>query len=187
MAELKGVVGVTGANAAGKGEVIKILEELGFKAQSLSDILREEARARGEEPVRDVLIALGRELRGAHGPGVLAQKLVGRLQDGWAVDSIRHPQEVNTLRSLSLFTLVGVEADPEVRFQRMTSRARKGDAITWEAFLAMEEKEKGGSKEAQDLPGCLAMADVTLTNNGDLDSLRDLVLTTLAQRGHRAE
>ena len=39
------VIGLTGPNAAGKGEVANHLEARGFRLHSLSDIVREEAAA----------------------------------------------------------------------------------------------------------------------------------------------
>jgi dephospho-CoA kinase len=46
------VVGLTGANAAGKGEVALHLCDRGFRVHSLSDIVREEAERRGLAPER---------------------------------------------------------------------------------------------------------------------------------------
>ena len=57
------VLGVTGPNAAGKGEVSAYLRALGFAVHSLSDVVREEARARGFPPEREHLIRIGTELR----------------------------------------------------------------------------------------------------------------------------
>ena len=68
------IVGVTGPNAAGKGEVSAYLRALGFAVHSLSDIVREEAAARGLPPEREHLIRIGTLLREEGGPGVLAAR-----------------------------------------------------------------------------------------------------------------
>ena len=47
------IIGLTGKNAAGKGEVGELLQEKGFYFYSLSDVLREALKSRGEEPIRD--------------------------------------------------------------------------------------------------------------------------------------
>ena len=44
------VLGITGPNAAGKGEVSAHLKTRGFDVHSLSDIVREEAAARNLPP-----------------------------------------------------------------------------------------------------------------------------------------
>src|SRR5258705_6391863 len=112
------VLGVTGPNAAGKGEVSAYLKQLGFSVHSLSDIVREAAQARGFPPEREHLIRIGTELRESGGPGVLAQKLIPRLGLRDVVDSIRHPAEVEQLRRVPGFFLIAVDAPPELRFAR---------------------------------------------------------------------
>ena len=71
------IIGLTGKNASGKGEVADYLKTKGFVYYSLSDELREEATKRNIEPSRDNLTNLGNELRKKHGPNYLAQKILG--------------------------------------------------------------------------------------------------------------
>ena len=182
-----GVVGVTGPNAAGKGEVIRILQALGFHAWSLSDMLREDLKEAGVEPTRENLIRRGRELRVAHGPGVLASRMLAHASEGTAVDSIRHPAEVEILRTLRHFSLISLEVAPELRFARMQARARAGDAPDWESFQAQEAREKGGQLDAQDVPACIALADVHVSNTGSLEDLRLQVETFLMKSRHLVE
>ena len=73
------IVGLTGPNAAGKGEVANILRARGFAYHSLSDVVREEASQRGLDHSRENLIRVGNELRGAHGPGALAERVVAKI------------------------------------------------------------------------------------------------------------
>ena len=68
------IIGLTGKNAAGKGEVAEYLKKKGFSYFSLSDILRDEAKKRNLEPTRENLIPLGNELREKFGPNFLAKK-----------------------------------------------------------------------------------------------------------------
>ena len=87
-------IGLTGPNASGKGEVASYLErEHGYRCRSLSDVIREEARRRGQEPVRGVLIPLGTELRAKHGPGALAELILPDLEPPALIDSIRNPDD----------------------------------------------------------------------------------------------
>src|SRR5678816_1152797 len=73
------VLGITGPNAAGKGEVSAYLKTQGFDVHSLSDIVREEAAALGLPPERAHLIRIGTLLRETGGLGVLAERLIPRL------------------------------------------------------------------------------------------------------------
>lgn len=73
------VIGLTGPNAAGKGEVASVLVERGFVYHSLSDVVREEATARGLDHSRENLIRVGNDLRARFGPGVLAERIAARI------------------------------------------------------------------------------------------------------------
>ena len=50
------IIGITGTNAAGKGEASKYLVSKGFQYFSLSDVLREELAVAGKEATREHLI-----------------------------------------------------------------------------------------------------------------------------------
>ncbi len=66
------IIGLTGPNAAGKGEAARFLREKGYAYHSLSDVVREEATARGLDHSRENLIRVGNELRQTFGAGILA-------------------------------------------------------------------------------------------------------------------
>ena len=85
------LIGLTGPNAAGKGEVASFLGSRGLRIHSLSDVVREEALARGLGTAREHLILVGNELRRRWGPGVLAERILPRLAGRAVVDSIRNP------------------------------------------------------------------------------------------------
>jgi dephospho-CoA kinase len=165
------VLGVTGPNAAGKGEVSAYLRDRGFAVHSLSDIVREEAVARGLPPDREHLIRIGTLLREQSGLGVLADRLLLRLE-GWdVVDSIRNPAEVETLRHVPGFVLVGVDAPVELRFARSRARARPGDPESFAEFIAREREENSVNPAGQQLRATFVLADRVIDNNGDLDVL----------------
>lgn len=177
------VVGLTGPNAAGKGEVAAHLRRRGFTCHSLSDVVREEAAAQGLPPEREHLIRIGNDLRDAGGAGVLAERILPRLTGFAVVDSIRNPVEVEVLRTLPRFLLVGVDAPVEVRFRRSVSRSRIGDPTTLEEFKAREIQENSADPNGQQLGATLRLADVILSNSGDLHDLRSEVDRVLATHG----
>lgn len=169
------VLGITGPNAAGKGEVATYLAEQGFRLHSLSDVVREAAADRNLPPLREHLIRIGNEMRAQEGPGVLASRLLPRIGARDVVDSIRNPAEVAVLRSLSGFVLIGVRAAAEVRFRRSLLRARPGDPSTLDEFRSREVQENRTDPTGQQLDATFALADRVVDNDGNLEDLRRAV------------
>jgi len=52
------IIGLSGRNGAGKGEVLAFLESRSFYAHSLSDVIRDELRRRGQDETRERMIEL---------------------------------------------------------------------------------------------------------------------------------
>lgn len=180
------IVGLTGKFAAGKGTVAEVLKEKGFRYHSLSDVIREELAARGLAESRENLMATGNALRRADGPAALAMRIVDRLKDGdHIVDSIRNPAEVEVLRAVPGFFLLGVDADQRLRFERLTTRNRIGDPTTFEQFAELEAKETHSTDPTtQQLHATWSLADVIVQNDAGLDDLRKAVDGVIADRGY---
>jgi len=165
------IIGLTGKNASGKTEVANYLVSKGYSYCSLSDVVRDEALKRGLPAERDVLIAIGNELRREHGAGILAEEIAKKVSGNTVVDSIRNPGEVEVLRKNKDFLLVGVDAPVELRFKRALERGRAGDARTIEDFRKQEDKENLNNSLNQQLDNTLKMADVVLINDQSIDEL----------------
>ncbi len=170
------IIGLTGENCAGKGTVAEYLKRKGFYYFSLSDVIREEAKSEGLEITRDNLILKGNALREKYGPGILAKKTAGKIQDdrNYVVDSIRNPAEVNEMRKLHGFLLFHITAFPKIRFERMMERGRESDPQSYEAFQKIERLElKNEQGTKQNLAETFAMADRKIENSEDLQKLYD--------------
>ncbi len=169
------ILGVSGLNGAGKGEVVRFLEARSFYPLSLSDVIRDELRTQGLEETRERMIVTGSALRAAHGPGGLAERLVSRLlpDRNYVIDSVRHPAEVEVLRARTgRFRLLWVEADENVRLARIRARARGGDPQTLAELRAFEARELASDDPAgQQLLAVQRLAEDTLRNEGDLPAL----------------
>lgn len=176
-------VGLTGPNASGKGEVARFLAELGFSRHSLSDVVREEATRQGLNHSRDSLIRVGTDLRRRFGPGVLAERIRPVLTGRSVIDSIRNPGEVQILRLLEGFHLLGVDAPVAIRFERSRMRARSGDGATLGEFRRSEEREQAPDGPGQQLRVCLSLADVVVLNDDTIETLRQRVREALGARG----
>ena len=175
------IIGLTGANASGKGEAANYLKSKEFEYYSLSDILREEAISRGIEPSRENLIKLGNELREKNRPSILADLVIKKIKGkkNHVIDSIRNPFEINTLKKLNGFKLIGIDAPVEIRFKRAMERKRPGDPETLEKFIEKEHMENIASPANQQLENCLKLADVIIINDSTIEELHrkiDLVV-----------
>jgi dCMP deaminase len=168
------IIGLTGKNASGKGEVAKFLQERGFQFASLSDVLRAELRRRHLIITRDHLTRVGNELREEHGPGILAERILRTLghAQNYVIDSFRNPGEVEVFRTRPDFVLWAVIASARVRFARIKRRGREKDPQTLAEFVAVEKREaRNADRHKQSLEACQRLADTRLTNNGSLTSL----------------
>ena len=168
------LIGLTGRNAAGKGEVAKYLQTKSFYYYSLSDAIREEVRARKLEVSREALIQVGNELRQRFGPGVLAERILELTEPdrNYVIDSIRNPAEVATLRKAGReFKLIRVDAPLQTRFERTLARRRENDPLTFEAFVALDNREASGDPTSQNLDEVERLADEVLTNDASLEHL----------------
>jgi dCMP deaminase len=182
------ILGVAGPYAAGKGEVVAYLRERSFAAFSLSDVIREELAARGQDETRERMIETGRELRARFGEAVLAERLLARVQGdrNTVVDSIRHPAEVAALRNATTrFRLVWVDADPAARLARLRARGRGGDPGSRAELERLEGRELGGADPAgQQLLAVRALADDVIRNDGSLEDLHAAIQEVLKKSLH---
>ncbi|MBI4212523.1 MAG: AAA family ATPase [Deltaproteobacteria bacterium] len=172
------LIGLTGKNGAGKGEVAHFLTESGFQSHSLSDILREEIMSRKLPVTRDHLIVVGNEMRVKHGAGILAERTLVKIPEhtNAVIDSIRNPFEVEALRRRKDFFLIGVTSDPKIRFERIKVRNRENDPQTYESFLQYEAREaQSNDITTQQLNRTEAMADAVITNDTSIAELHDQV------------
>jgi len=177
------IIGLSGRNGAGKGEVLAFLESRSFYPYSLSDVIRDDLRRQGVEETRERMIATGNAIREKHGPGGLATLLADKLAPdrNYVVDSVRHPAEVEVLRSRThRFQLVWVDADERVRLERIRARGRPGDPQTLEALRELEGRElRSDDPSAQQLLAVQELADHVLVNDGTVAELQAKVQALL--------
>ena len=185
------LIGLTGRNAAGKGEVAKYLQTKSFYYYSLSDAIRDELRARKLAISRETLIQVGNELRQRFGPSILADRIVELTQPdrNYVIDSIRNPAEVAALRKACKdFKLIRVDAPVQARFERTVARRRENDPVTFEDFVALDARESMGDATSQNLSEVESLADEVLINDASLTELHpkiDLMVGKLLKNVQR--
>ena len=166
------LIGLTGTNGAGKGEVASFFVEKGYAYFSLSDVIREELQKENQEITRDNLIRMGNAMRRKTTPDILARRVAKKIMGKTIIDSIRNPQEVEFFRNRENFILLAIDAPAPIRFERVKQRGREESASSFQEFVAKEAEEMGTNTNRQQLLACMEMADHTIINDGTLEDLR---------------
>ena len=170
------IIGITGTLGAGKGTVVDYLvKNKNFKHFSARNLLIEEIEKRGMENNRDSMVAVANDLREKFGSGYIAEELFNRAlssKDNAVIESLRTVGEIETLRKKGNFTLLAVDADPKIRYERVSTRGTSTDNISFERFLADEQREMVSiDPNKQNLSECIKKADFVIDNNGSLEEL----------------
>ncbi|MFT4343920.1 MAG: AAA family ATPase [Candidatus Woesearchaeota archaeon] len=173
------IIGITGPAGAGKGVVVEYLSKKGFTHFSVRAFLTEEITKRKLPLNRDSMIEVANDLRQKHGPSYIIEQLyMQALQSGKPsiIESIRAVGEVSALREKPHFILLAIDADQQVRYQRITSRGNETDSVTFEAFALQEEKEmKNDDMYKQNVALCMKMADYHIDNNSTFEALHEQI------------
>jgi len=168
------IIGITGTLGAGKGTVVEYLKTKGFKHYSARAFFLEEVERRGLPLTRDHITDTADDLRATHGPGYLAQVLLERAQQAGGdavIESIRSLGEAEYMRSHGAL-LWAVDADIKLRYERIQLRASETDKVSFEKFVADEQREFANDDPTKGNIGkVMQMADVVFTNNGTQDEL----------------
>jgi dephospho-CoA kinase len=162
------LIGLTGTNAAGKGEAAAFFQHHGFDYLSLSDVIRDELKRKGLDFDRDNLIRAGNALRQEFGPDVLARRIMEKVTGDSVIDSIRNPNEIEFLRRQDDFTLLAIDAPLDLRYERARRRGRNESALNLEEFRAKEAEEKTDDPAGQQLTRVIRMADHIIVNDSTL-------------------
>ncbi|MES2930692.1 MAG: AAA family ATPase [Patescibacteria group bacterium] len=172
----KTIIGIIGTIGSGKDTAaLYISERLQIPTFQISQVLKDIAKERGIEPIRENLIALGSDLVKEKGSGFLSELALDRIEgDKGIITGIRVPDVIEYFKYNSHFILLTTEADPEIRFQRSTARNKLGEAGSLEEFLENEKRENS-PPNAQRLFECLEQADYTISNNSDLASFHEKI------------
>lgn len=140
------ILQVTGEPGAGKTEVCKhLVEEHGFAAVLVSDLIRAYAKPRGI-PLRERL-----DYKFAHtqllaelGQFAIPDEILETSSDLVCVDGMRVPAHVERLRSYGS-KIIALHCPLQIRFQRAIGRSSGLDKTSYEEFLFDEELESRNS------------------------------------------
>lgn len=175
------IIGLAGTNGSGKDSVGQLLAEYhNYLFVSVTDLLRNELKARKLPIIRENLRMISAQWRGERGPGVLVDMAMASYEAvkdqyaGIVIASLRHPGEANRLHELGGL-VVWIDADPQVRYQRVQAnakaRGRAGeDDKTYDQFQAEEASEMNGQVDSDDK--ALNMSAVKRRSDRQIDNSR---------------
>ncbi len=181
------IIGVAGTNGAGKDTVSEMLgERHKFFVASATDMLADGLREKGWSIDRQHKAKLSTEWRRQHGMGAVVDHGLELYEtrktdyNGFVVGSLRHPGEADRIHALG-GVVVWVDADPKIRYARITSNLRGEDKAaednkTFKQFLAEQEAEMhhSGDEATLSISGVKDRADIFLTNDGgDIEAFKD--------------
>ncbi len=179
------IIGITGTLGAGKGTVVDYLvEQAGFTHYSVRQFLVEIIQSSGLIVNRDSMRQVANELRARYTPhyiiGALYEK-ASKQGSNAIIESIRTPGEIDFLQSQGNFTLIAVDADPKLRYERISLRKSATDSVDFDTFLANETREMSTTDpNKQNLQACIDRADIYLSNNGSREDLLEELKNKLA-------
>jgi dephospho-CoA kinase len=172
------VVGLVGKIASGKGVVSDYLSRrYNARVYRFSDVLSDILLKLSKPNTRENLQALGFSLRQIFGDNVLSDVLKEEIKKDKSnvivVDGIRYWNEFNMVKDFKNNLVVSVTAPLEVRFERASSRATRGEAV-----LSFEDFKKNEEKPTEKLIDEIAMhADIKIENMGSKEALLETLDT----------
>ena len=162
------VIGVSGMPGSGKSIISDKCVEKGAIIVSMGDIIREEAKKRGETTGETAV-----NLRKEHGEYIVSeltiQKIKKLLNEGHekiVVEGLRSHHEVEMFKeNFESFMIVSVFANPLTRFERLKNRMREDDSQDYDGFLERDYRELGFG-----LGNVISLSDKMIINESDLES-----------------
>ena len=169
------ILGITGTNGAGKGTVVNFLvHHKKFNHFSVRNFLIEEIKRQGLPVDRPHMREVGNEMRKAHGPGYIAERLMEQALEetgNSVIESIRSVGEAEFLKSKGAL-LWGVDADRKTRYERVLLRQSETDQVSFEQFCIYEDREMVSTQPYDmNVFAVMKMADHIFLNNGTVEEL----------------
>lgn len=139
------VIGISGLPGSGKSLVSNKAIDKGAIVVSMGDIIREEAKKRGENSKQTAT-----NLRKEYGKYIVAQLTIEKIKkiindDLTAtiiVEGIRSPFEVKMFKeNFDNFIILSIFANPTLRFKRLQQRNREDDSQNYEDFIKRDQME----------------------------------------------
>lgn len=145
-------------------------DKLGLKIYENSDILKQEAKIRWVEIIRENLIDIAKEWQDLYWEQIIVEKLLNSIDWNWIISWIRLFEQAKYLRENSDFTLIYVDSSYEVVFDRILYRNRFWDPTNKDEFEKILKKDWN-----KDLENLKNNSDYVILNDWNLEELYDKI------------
>ena len=168
------IMGISGLPGSGKSLVSEMATDKGAIMVSMGDIIREEAKKRGESTGETAV-----NLRKEYGDYIVSELTIEKIkklrEDGIenpiVVDGIRSHHEVKMFKeNFDNFIIVSVFANPDIRFKRLAERKREDDSQDLAGFQIRDERELNFG-----MGNVIALSDKLIINESDFESYREKI------------
>lgn len=167
----KKVFGFTGLIASGKGTACKYInEKYGAEGFRFSTILRDVVDRIYLPQTRENLQNISQVLRENFSQDILSKAIAEDVKKAKSeiviIDGVRRWTDIEHLKEIPGFKLVGLKVNAKTRYQRLTKRGENTDDTTktWEEF----QKDSNAEAEVH-IQEMVEKADVVIDNNGSLE------------------
>ena len=169
------IIGITGTDGAGKGTVVEHLVQKGFTHYSARTFILAEIKRQGLPETRNQMRLTANDLRKQHGNEFVIkqayEKAVAEGVKNIIIESVRALAEAKYLKAQG-GVLLAVDADVELRYERVQARRSESDQVTFQEFVKHEGLEKNDpDPNGMQKAAVVAMADYTILNNSTVEDL----------------
>ena len=163
------VMGISGLPGSGKSFVSEIATQKGAMIVSMGDIIREEAKKRGESTKETA-----KNLRKEKGEYIVSELTIKKIkqlekegiENAIVVDGIRSHHEVEMFKeNFDDFIILSIFANPTLRFKRLQNRMREDDSKDYKEFAKRDQMELDFG-----IGNVIALSDKLIINESDLES-----------------
>jgi len=140
------IIGLLGFIGSGKDTVADYLvSKYGFKKLTMSDMVKEELRKNNLPISREEMQKLSIKYKAKHGNGIWAKKCVEYAKkNNWqkiVISGVRDTKELPEFKLGGNFILVFVDADLEIRLNRLQKRDSEKDVKSRTELISQEKRE----------------------------------------------
>ena len=163
------VMGISGLPGSGKSLVSDKAQEKGAVIVSMGDIIREEAKKRGESTKETA-----QNLRKEFGEDIVSELTIKKIKNLEKIqadnliiiEGIRSHHEVEMFKeNFENFIILSIFANPTLRFERLQKRMREDDSKDYEGFQKRDQMELDFG-----IGNVISLSDKIIINESDLES-----------------
>ena len=169
---------IAGMPGAGKEELLNVARSMDIPFLRMGDIVREFYVSSGAAQQGLSVGQVANSEREINGKDIWAKRAIERMSgDVFLVDGCRSLDEVTSYRNLSdEVSIIAIHATPKERYERLVKRARDDAPHNMEEFSERDNREMGWG-----LGNVIALADVMIVNNSDLETFKARVVEALEE------